>query len=1336
MNHAPYQAPNRPARWWRSPWVHAAVGLPVAVAASLGAFAQTGGDPQVIPLINLATEPLYLNGAGTKPTLTLALSVEFPTVGATYRDNFTPDNVYIGYFDPAGCYTYVTNETARGPHFRWTSAAAAGRCGGSGFSGNFMNWATSSAIDILRFGLTGGDRVVDEAGGATVLQRAVIPTNFYRSGAYFPAKTLPANLVADHLPAKFAGNHTGQIHIANCLDRVHFGTQGTGSCASPGNNANLGLAFSANSPFFRVRNRVCDSATDERRPDLCHQYPNGDYKPIGELQRNADRLRVSVFGYLMDNNRSRYGGVLRAPMSYLGPRAFDADFNEVPGLNPQMEWDPQTGVFLPNPRNATEGVSGAINYLNRFGRLGQSNDPAIAPTQGVYKTLDPVSEMFYEALRYLQGQQPTPNAVSGTLTDAIKDDFPVYTTWSDPLPPMTDTSDYACIRNNILTIADVFTHSDKSVPGNTRTGNEDYARAVGTNEPNTPYWTRVVGGFEANVGVNYTSPDGTQRQSFNPNTPANTARWGMENQDTGATGGSYYIAGLAYWANTQDIRADRPGIRVRTFAIDVNENRASDDVTFRRNRQLYLAAKYGGFDDRANDGSPFARNANGSPDNSRWVGANGDARNYFKVDNAQGFLDSLRSVFARVVEETGSIAGGAVSSQRVTESGGSTYQALFDPRHWTGSIVRYNLQLDEDGVPQLSDTVVWDAGEQITATPPAERSIWVGRLDKSTAAANAFLWDDLEDDHRDALNRDPSRAGAPDDLDVDDLGAQRVDFLRGSGAMEIGQPGGIFRARRYVNERVDRRNVLGDVVNSGLRYYAGPDPSIIGTGYGEFYETHRNRGGVLYFGSNDGMLHAVNAANGRELFAYIPSFVVHKLNRLTDPNYEHTAYVDATPTIGEARVNGTWRTVLVSGVGGGAQGVFALDVTNPTAFNAGRVMWEFTQADDPDLGYVLGEPKVVKLRTSAPDVVPATYGWFAVFASGVNNYERDGDQFSASGDPAIFILDLGKPSASPWQLGTNYHKVVLPNGDNTRPKGLLNIQNVLGGAGETQYLYGGDLQGNLWKLRFTTVGRSSWTTSGLPAFSTGGVPEPLFVAREDDTAGGTRQVITGKPAVTFAPGGTRIVSFGTGKFLETIDLSSPFSRTSFYAILDNGVTQVSGRQMLSPSIVGEDMTITPTPFFWGMPNPESLEDTQTRAGWYFDFLNSTSNGERQISEVVANDRWLYFSTIFPATSGCGFGDSRTYEVDVLRGSGLVFESEVGIQAAPLVLEIGNREMEISDSTGQRTGRTRKVILTQGAKGLGLLRNADGSVRESITQNQYGRMSWREIQNFREIRNAP
>ncbi|MBV5334023.1 hypothetical protein JZU57_02040, partial [bacterium] len=103
--------------------------------------------------------------------------------------------------------------------------------------------------------------------------------------------------------------------------------------------------------------QVCDATEGPTRTDadgvrVCKRYPNdtastGVYKPVGELQNKAEGVRVSAFGYALENGNGRYGGVLRAPMKFVGPQYRDtAGFMQ---SNTQTEWDATTGVFVTDP---------------------------------------------------------------------------------------------------------------------------------------------------------------------------------------------------------------------------------------------------------------------------------------------------------------------------------------------------------------------------------------------------------------------------------------------------------------------------------------------------------------------------------------------------------------------------------------------------------------------------------------------------------------------------------------------------------------------------------------------------------------------------------------------------------------------------------------------------------------------------------------------------------------------------------------------------------------------------------------------------------------------------
>ena len=172
-----------------------------------------------------------------------------------------------------------------------------------------------------------------------------------------------------------------------------------------------------------IRVRVCDAISTHAAAnggeafleDNCVRYPRdpslprSGFKPEGLIQEFSEQLRFSVFGYLNDSNMLRDGAALRARQKYVGPRRFDAVNNWT--SNPNQEWDPNTGVLFPNPDPADASAtrasnahhptitrSGIINYINQFGQMTNRN----------HKSFDPVSEMYYAALRYIRGLANVP----------------------------------------------------------------------------------------------------------------------------------------------------------------------------------------------------------------------------------------------------------------------------------------------------------------------------------------------------------------------------------------------------------------------------------------------------------------------------------------------------------------------------------------------------------------------------------------------------------------------------------------------------------------------------------------------------------------------------------------------------------------------------------------------------------------------------------------------------------------------------------------------------------------------------------------------------------------
>ena len=300
------------------------------------------------------------------------------------------------------------------------------------------------------------------------------------------------------------------------------------------------------------------------------------------------------------------------------------------------------------------------------------------------------------------------------------------------------------------------------------------------------------------------------------------------------------------------------------------------------------------------------------------------------------------------------------------------------------------------------------------------------------------------------LGKDPASGS------TDTLTDARINFIRGDRSNEGPSSVGKFR---------QRGSPMGDVINSGPVYKQSADPGLTGAGYQAFAYSVKDRGATIYVGANDGMMHAFRADDGKELFAYIPRAVATRLNKLTNPKYLHQPYVDGVPLVGEAKVGANWKTLLVSGMGGGAQGIFALDVTDPTAFGVGNVMFEFTDADDPAMGNVLTQPTLVKLKV--PPVAPGHAADLQMVHCGRQRLQQ------LQGLTATPARRASRHcSSSAWtrtpaktgQEGSNYFKILVPVASTTAANGMLNPGFVKDASGVATILYAGDLQGNMWRF--------------------------------------------------------------------------------------------------------------------------------------------------------------------------------------------------------------------------------------------------------------------------------
>jgi len=637
-----------------------------------------------------------------------------------------------------------------------------------------------------------------------------------------------------------------------------------------------------------------------------------------------------------------------------------------------------------------------------------------------------------------------------------------------------------------------------------------------------------------------------------------------------------------------------------------------------------------------------------------------------------------------------------------------------DQRDWSGYLSRYVLPVGSaDGAAGTGPSIapVWEAGALLTGDAshapqpvPEERQIYTALVQADGALQGLpFVWKALSSAQQRMLD-----LRAPASTVPDGLGARRLEFLRGA----RGDEGSVFRRRR---------SVLGDSLHSSPVLVAAPSGTTQDPEYQAFRRRYASRRPLLYLGANDGMLHAFDMADGRERYAYVPHALFPYLSLLSDPAYGHRAYVDGAAIAGDVRIGAAWRTVLVSALGAGAQGLFALDVTDPEALDARTALWEFTDADDPMVGNVMTTPQLarVRLRDDGERGV-------AVFASGLNNYAADGHSSSA-GKGALFLAALDKPREEGWRLNANYFRLTTPIAEPDLPNGLSAPALLADRDGLLRFAYAGDLQGNLW--RFDLHGHAPWS----------GAAERLFTARD---AAGRRQPITQQPSIVYADDGGYLILFGTGRVLNRDDLAAAsFASQSFYAVRDRlarPIVAIAGRRelserQLSPNGDGR----------FDLAAHETGTDAAKR-GWFIDFWQSELTGERSIGAAQVIDGALLFNTLLPGATACSAARSRSYALNVLTGlparsalATLPAAAMVGLLQPvyahkPVVLPLASRRTTTLPTGTIKVERELApvVLATDGAAMLTLT----GLARVKVTRRA-GRLSWREISNWRELYEA-
>ena len=1017
-------------------------------------FSYAAALPASVMDNNAAVPPSIISSAD--PNVMINLSIETPMQGAGYNDEdnggtcsgrpsndvgdcyFTSKD-YLGYFNPRLCYDYDSGNDRFNPAGPTNADHSCNGVAG-GWSGNFLNWATMTAIDEFRWALTGGHRSTDTA-ATTVLERGNM--GLPAGHAWFPYKHLGSSVnVASNTVTPYSNTD------------IYITSNGTQFSLSSAKNASGNIVDD-----LEARVLVCEGVheTETNTYRNCKKY-GANLKPEGLIQKNASKMRFAVMSFLRDPDHGRHGGVLRANMKYVG-KYMPAPAGGIMA-NDNAEINNIDGTFYLDPDDAdsdASGVlnSGVINYINKFGANG-------------YKSYDPIGELFYECLNYYKNRGPTPEYSAGLVTgDAKLDGFPAITDWSDPIQ-------HACQQNYIVGINDANPWEDKRLPGTSAlvqsdtdytfsiAGSDDWGNP-GNSDPdiNVTTETNLVGAMQ---GINGTVrnigcvPGDCDMDSGNTKLITNLGQ-AFGTAPYAPKENSYYIAGLAYYAASNDIRSgagDYEGMQtVKTFMIDTQEYN-NTPLTGEMN-MLWLAGKYGGFNEK-NFAVTGANSNTYQPDQTDEWDEDGDGvpDNYVLANDPAKLVAGLTKAFSNIEGRISSGNAPAVVSEGFGGIG-AFYQAIYSPKvrndagdevQWVGQLQALfidgdgqfredgngNAQLDNiatDNIVELRfnpspvtgapRTQIYRYGSQAafdadTPIPPLGeigelKAIWkardeLGKLDQTkiqtqrgytalidtgVAGRHIFTWNDKDGDgvvdeatevvDFDSSEMNESILGVATSGDASDV----VAFVRGdeniSGA----------RKRTLDGEKF----LLGDIVNSAPVSVGQPGKSYDllkgDTTYGAFRSQYKKRRQVIYVGANDGMLHAFNGG----------------------------FYDVATKGFKNFRAKEPFESVTPKNHPLGAE-IWAYIPGNLLP----HLQW-LKEVSYPHLYYVDGSPQAFEVNIF-PDNNDHPNGWGTIlvvnmrFGGGPVSYDHDGDGGSSTPNitarSAVVVLDVTNPEVPPKLL--------------------------------------------------------------------------------------------------------------------------------------------------------------------------------------------------------------------------------------------------------------------------------------------------------------------------------
>jgi type IV pilus assembly protein PilY1 len=628
---------------------------------------------------------------------------------------------------------------------------------------------------------------------------------------------------------------------------------------------------------------------------------------------------------------------------------------------------------------------------------------------------------------------------------------------------------------------------------------------------------------------------------------------------------------------------------------------------------------------------------------------------YFLADDVETLTVALLQILANINDRSLSFAAPAVSVNTFnrTQNLNDMYLTMFGARsraHWPGNLKKYkisNISTVVNGTPVITPTITDVNGSP--AVDPATgffydtaRSYWTtggadGNDVRLGGAANRLLVPTSRNLYTNNGADDTLSAGSNALTPSNVAAFQLSDFgLTGS----TGEPT-LDQMIRWMRGE-DVRDEDGNAATTVRKAMGDPlhsTPAVVVYG-----GTAQNPDLTVYTATNDGYLHAVNGANGDELWSFVPKDLLSNMTRLYfDSAAQYKQYgIDGNvvPVIKDENNNGIIDgndfVYIIFGRRRGGDNYMAINVTNR---NAPELLWDVTLTN---AGQSWSTPVVARMDINVGGLNADKA--VVVFGGGYDSVHDTREHPSApdASGAGLHILDLVS-GATLWRAGPGGSGANLELAKMTRA--LPNETRVVDASGDgyADRMYASDLGGQIWRFDITKGATPSQLVAGGVIARLGA--EGLVSPGDEDT-----RRFYNAPDVSLFTDNIQdrrfiAISIGSGYREHPFDLSA---RDRFYSIRDKDIfKQLSQTEYDNYDITTEADLVE-------VAGQKQVTIGPNDHGWMF----TLPANEKVLADSLTFDDSVLFVSFTPDSSSAvtcnvGQGTNFLYRVNVNNGDPIV-----------------------------------------------------------------------------------